>query len=60
MFPFTTIDCKNLEKIWLDSTKNYSILHVFGCPYYAYINEGNLEPRVKKCLHLGYHDGGKV
>jgi len=27
---------------------------VFGCPAYVHVNEGKLEPRVKKCIFLGY------
>jgi len=58
-FPSTTINCKTLEKIWLSSTTNYLILCVFGCPTYAHVNEGKLEPIAMKCIFLGYQDSVK-
>ncbi|KAK3020186.1 hypothetical protein RJ639_047130 [Escallonia herrerae] len=32
---------------------------IFGCPAYAHVNDGKLEPRVKKCIFLGYANGVK-
>ena len=57
--PSTFINCKTLEQMWSGSTTNYSILHVFRCPFYAQVNEGKLESRAKKCIFLGYQDGVK-
>lgn len=33
------------------------LFRVFGCPAYAYVNDGKLEPKAKKCIFLGYTDG---
>ena len=27
---------------------------MFGCPTYAHVDEGKLEPRAKKCIFLDY------
>ncbi|KAK3007026.1 hypothetical protein RJ639_016924 [Escallonia herrerae] len=29
---------------------------IFGCPAYAHVNDGKLEPRAKKCIFLGYEN----
>ena len=36
-----------------------SYLRIFGCLAYAYVKQGKLEPRVKKCLFIGYPSGVK-
>ena len=48
--PSTTIECKTPKEVWCGTSADYSILRVFGCPSYAHINEGKLEPRAKKCI----------
>ncbi len=32
---------------------------MLGCPAYAHVRDGKLDPRVKKCNFLGYADGVK-
>ncbi|KAG8486248.1 hypothetical protein CXB51_019547 [Gossypium anomalum] len=38
---------------------NYSDLKIFGCPAYAHVDNGKLEPRSIKCVFLGYKAGVK-
>lgn len=38
---------------------NYSILCIFECSTYTYINKGNIEPKSKKFILLGYQNGIK-
>lgn len=52
----TAIECKTPEEMWSGSLASYIDLRVFGCPAYAHVNEGKLEPRAKKCIFLGYAD----
>ena len=47
------------EELWSCNLVDYSNLRIFGCPVYSHVNEGKLEPRVKKCLFLGYGLGVK-
>ncbi|KAK3000052.1 hypothetical protein RJ639_022601 [Escallonia herrerae] len=58
--PSTTIDCKTPEKVWFVKHANYENLRIFGCPAYAHVNDGKLEPRAKKRIFLGYANGGKT
>lgn len=57
--PNSSIGLKTPEDMWSGSPANYSNLRIFGCPAYAYVNNGKLEPRAKKCIFLGYTDGVK-
>ena len=57
--PCTAIECKTPEEVWSSKPVDYSNLKVFGCPAYAHVNEGKLEPRAKKCIFLGYGSGVK-
>ena len=43
--------------MWSGTLANYENLRIFGCPTYPHIKEGKLEPRVLKCIFLGYPDG---
>ena len=43
----------------LGSPVDKSEIIIFGCPIYVYVNNGKLEPRVKKCMFLGYMNGIK-
>ena len=52
--PSTAIECKTPFEVWSDAPVDYSNLRVFGCPAYAQVNDGKLEPRAKKCIFLGY------
>ena len=53
--PSIPINCRTPEEVWCGSP-NYVNLRIFGCPAYAHVNEGKLEPRAKKCIFLGYID----
>jgi transposase InsO family protein len=57
--PSIPIDKKTPIEVWSRSPKNYSELRVFGCTAYAHVDNGKLEPRVVKCIFLGYKSGVK-
>ncbi|KAK3021134.1 hypothetical protein RJ639_045907 [Escallonia herrerae] len=57
--PSTVIDCKTPEEVWSGKHANFKNLRIFGCPAYAHVNDGKLEPRAKKCIFLGYANGVK-
>jgi transposase InsO family protein len=46
-------------EVWSGSPADYSQLRVFGCIAYAHVDNGKLEPRVVKCIFLGYQYGVK-
>ncbi|KAK3031457.1 hypothetical protein RJ639_036517 [Escallonia herrerae] len=58
--PSTAIDCKAPKEIWSGKHVNYENLRIFGCPAYAHVNDGKLEPRTKKCIFFGYASGVKM
>ena len=57
--PSTAIDIKTPEELWSGKPAEYSDLKVFGCPAYAHVNDGKLEPRSKRCIFIGYPSGVK-
>ena len=57
--PSTAIDKKTLEKVWSGTPSSYTNLKIFGCPTYAHVDNGKLEPRSRKCVFLGYMSGVK-
>src|SRR3954469_9806611 len=57
--PSTAIECRTLFEVWSDSHADYPQLRVFGCPAYAHVRDGKLEPRARKCVFLGYASGVK-
>src|SRR5664279_186397 len=57
--PSIPLDKKNPIEVWSGTPANYSQLRVFGCTAYAHVDNGKLEPRVVKCLFLGYGSGVK-
>ena len=57
--PSTAIGCKTPYEMWSGSPADYSKLRIFGCPAYAHVRDGKLEPRAKKCIFLGYASGVK-
>jgi len=57
--PSIAIECKTPFEIWFGSPADYSNLRIFGCPTYAHVRDGKLEPRAKKCIFLGYASGVK-
>lgn len=57
--PSTTIDMRTPKEVWSGHPPNLNRLKVFGCVAYAHIRQDKLEPRVVKCLFLGYLKGVK-
>ncbi|RVW33033.1 Retrovirus-related Pol polyprotein from transposon TNT 1-94 [Vitis vinifera] len=57
--PSTAIDFKTPQEVWSGKPSNYSGLKIFGCPAYAHVSDGKLEPRAMKCIFLGYATGVK-
>ena len=53
------IDKKTLKKVWSGTLANYTDLKIFGCSAYAHIDNGKLEPRIRKCVFLRYMSGIK-
>ena len=57
--PASAIDFNTTKEIWSGNPQDYSNLRVFSCRAYFHIDQGKLEPRVKKCIFLGYASGVK-
>ncbi|KAI4363876.1 hypothetical protein MLD38_020041 [Melastoma candidum] len=57
--PHRALGSKTPHEVWSGNPSDYSHLRVFGCPAYAHVKEGKLEPRAKKCIFLGYQSGVK-
>ncbi|KAG8478983.1 hypothetical protein CXB51_028891 [Gossypium anomalum] len=57
--PSTAIEKKTPQKVWSSNPANYSNLKIFGCPAYAHVDNGKLEPRSIKCVFLVYKAGVK-
>ncbi|KAG8489524.1 hypothetical protein CXB51_017540 [Gossypium anomalum] len=57
--PSVTIEKKTPQEVWSGNPTNYSNLKIFGCPAYAHVDNGKLEPRSIKCVFLGYKAGIK-
>ncbi|KAG8473113.1 hypothetical protein CXB51_035076 [Gossypium anomalum] len=57
--PSVSIKKKTPQEVWSGNPANYSDLKIFGCPAYAYVDNGKLEPRSIKCVFLGYKAGVK-
>ena len=57
--PSVAIEKKTSQEVWSSSPATYSYLKIFGCPAYAHIDNGKLEPRLMKCIFLGYKSGVK-
>ena len=52
--PSVAIEKKTPQEVWSGSSATYSYLKIFGCPVYAHADNGELEPRLVKCIFLGY------
>ncbi|KAL6340652.1 hypothetical protein AAG906_010560 [Vitis piasezkii] len=50
---------KTPQEVWSSTPASYSNLKIFGCPAYAHVDNGKLEPRFIKCVFLGYKSGVK-
>ncbi|KAG8475436.1 hypothetical protein CXB51_032203 [Gossypium anomalum] len=57
--PSVAIEKKTPEEVWSGNPANYFDLKIFGCPAYAQVDNGKLEPRSIKCVFLGYKAGVK-
>ncbi|KAG8474632.1 hypothetical protein CXB51_031261 [Gossypium anomalum] len=57
--PSVAIEKKTLQEVWSGNPANYSDLKIFGCPAYAHVDNGKLEPRSIKGIFLGYKAGVK-
>ena len=57
--PSIVIECKTPEDVRLGSPTDYTNLQIFGCPAYAHVNDGKIEPRARKCIFLGYANSVK-
>nr|KYP48059.1 Retrovirus-related Pol polyprotein from transposon TNT 1-94 [Cajanus cajan] len=54
-----TLNYNKPMEVWYGRPTNYSNLRVFGSVAYAHVKEGKLEPRVVKCVFVGYPKGVK-
>jgi ATP-binding cassette subfamily B (MDR/TAP) protein 1 len=59
MSPSIPLNKKTSIEVWSGTPADYSQLKVFGCTAYAHVDNGKLEPKVVKCLFLGYGSGIK-
>ncbi|KAG8501190.1 hypothetical protein CXB51_003298 [Gossypium anomalum] len=57
--PSVAIEKKTPQEVWSCNPANYSDLKIFGCPAYAHVDNGKLEPRSIKCVFLSYKAGVK-
>ncbi|KAJ9542762.1 hypothetical protein OSB04_029268 [Centaurea solstitialis] len=57
--PSVALEKKTPMEVWSGSPADYTDLKIFGCPAYARVDNGKLEPRAIKCNFLGYKDGVK-
>ena len=57
--PSLDIGKRTPQEVWTSSPSDYSLLRIFGCPAYARVNTGKLEPRSVKCIFLGFKSGVK-
>ncbi|KAH9779747.1 hypothetical protein KPL71_007827 [Citrus sinensis] len=57
--PSSSLDFRIPQEVWSGKPPNLSNLRVFGCPAYAHISQGKLEPRAVKGYFIGYPEGIK-
>ena len=57
--PSRAIEKKTPYELWSGKPADYTHLKPFGCPAYARVDNGKLEPRAIKCIFLGYNPGVK-
>ena len=57
--PSVAIKKKTPQEVWSGGPATYSDLKIFGCLAYAHVNNGKLEPRLMKCIFLGYKSSVK-
>ena len=53
--PLFVIGGKTPLKVWSEkATQDYDSLRVFGYPTYYHIKEDKLDPRMRKCVFVGF------
>jgi len=57
--PSSALEFKTPQEVWSGKPPDLSNLKVFGCPAYAHIKQGKLEPRAVKGYFIGYPEGIK-
>lgn len=57
--PASAIGFKTSKEVWSGHPTNYCNLKIFCCPAYCYVKQGKLDPRVARCIFLGYETGVK-
>ncbi|KAH9718038.1 hypothetical protein KPL71_022065 [Citrus sinensis] len=55
----SALEFRTPQEAWSGKPLDLSNLKVFGCPAYAHIRQGKLEPRVVKGYFIGYPEGIK-
>ena len=55
--PSTTIGCLTPEEVWSTNVADYSVIKIFGCPYYVRVSDGKLDRKARKCMFLCYAQG---
>ena len=53
----SALSMKTPEEMWTGRPADYSKLRIFGCPAYAYVKDGKLNPRAKSAYLLDMHMG---
>nr|GFC22476.1 retrovirus-related Pol polyprotein from transposon TNT 1-94 [Tanacetum cinerariifolium] len=57
--PSTAIEKNTPMEMWSGHPSDYGMLRIFSCVAYPHDKPGKLEPRVVKCILLGYPEGVK-
>lgn len=57
--PHSSLNMTTPEERWSGKAADYNSLKIFGCPAYAHVSNGKLDPRSVKCIFLGYSPGVK-
>ncbi|GJR40446.1 retrotransposon protein, putative, ty1-copia subclass [Tanacetum coccineum] len=57
--PSRAIEKKTPMEMWSGHPTDYGMLRIFSCVAYPHDKQGKLEPRVIKCVLLGYPEGVK-
>ncbi|KAH9752645.1 hypothetical protein KPL71_014775 [Citrus sinensis] len=57
--PSSALGFKTPQELWSGKPQDLSNLRIFGCPAYAHLKQGKLEPRAVKGYFLGYPEGIK-
>lgn len=57
--PSSALIFKTPQEAWSGKPLDISNLKIFGCPAYAHVSQGKLEPRTVKGYFIGYPEGIK-